>query len=173
MESGETQTIASVRVGDRILAADAQGRTSFSPIVALPHKPNNLASTLSHITTEQGRDIKLSADHLILGGVCGTPLTLVEAGSIAPGACMMTVDGEEPVRSNEDTSSQAGLYTVVTQEDFIVVNGFIASPFSTNHVVASAFYNIHRMAFNVAPVLTQLQWMKGAVESFGEVVVSV
>lgn len=172
MEDGTAKRIVELHVGDRILSADSEGKTRFSAVVALPHEPNSMYAVLSHITTEQGKDIKLSGDHLILSGACGSALALVEAKTVVSGHCVLTVDGQEVVSSNQDTGSQDGLYTVVTEDDFVVVNGFVASPFSTNHVVANAFYNVHRMAFQVAPVLLQTKWLRSAVEVFGGVVAS-
>ena len=62
-------------------------------------------------------DLKLTAEHLLVGGSCDD--------------------------------------TVVTEEDFIVVNGVLASPFAVNHAVPNAFYHIHRTLFWMAPALVK------------------
>jgi len=170
MEDGTAKRIVELHVGDRILSADSEGKTRFSAVVALPHEPNSMYAVLSHITTEQGKDIKLSGDHLILSGACGSALALVEAKTVVSGSCVLTVDGQEVVSSNQDTGSQDGLYTVVTEDDFVVVNGFVASPFGENHAVGNAFYNIHRAVAAVSPGLLESSIAKVANLAFGSIV---
>ena len=50
MESGEVKPISSAVVGQRILAADHSGRISFSTVIAVPHKPNQITTDFVHIT---------------------------------------------------------------------------------------------------------------------------
>lgn len=51
------------------------------------------------------------------------------ARDIEVGSCLMTVDGEEAVASIE-SSTKAGIFTAVTENKYIVVDGVVASPFS-------------------------------------------
>ena len=64
----------------------------------------------------------------------------------------MTVTGEETV-STVGTILAEGLYTIVTKEEFIVVNGFVSSPFAHNHIAANLFYHAHRFLYTAAPQL--------------------
>ena len=62
----------------------------------------------------------------------------------------MTVSGEDMV-STVETVQGKGLYTVVTKEEYVVVNGIVASPFAVNHMLANLYYNIHRFVYTAAP----------------------
>jgi Hint module len=150
LESGEVRAISDVRVGDRVLAADAVGRTSYSDVVFVPHRANSDDALFTRITTASGRDIKMTPSHIILAGPCHSSLPLKYASSVNVGDCVMTVSGEDMV-STVETVQGKGLYTVVTKEEFVVVNGIIASPFAANHMLANLFYNIHRFVYSSAP----------------------
>ena len=152
LESGEVRSIAVVRVGDRVLAADATGQTSYSDVVFVPHGSNNDDSLFTHITTASGRDIKMTPSHIILAGPChlSGPLPLTYASSIRVNDCVMTVSGEDMV-STVETVQGKELYTIVTKEEYVVVNGIIASPFAANHMLANLYYNVHRFMYASAP----------------------
>jgi Hint module len=152
LESGEVRAISDVRVGDRVLSADAAGRTSYSDVVYLPHRANSDNALFTHITTASGRDIKMTPSHIILAGPChsSASLPLKYASSVSVGDCVMTVSGEDMV-STVATVQGKGLYTVVTKEEYVVLNGIIASPFAANHMLANMFYNIHRFLYAAAP----------------------
>ena len=152
LESGEVRFISDIRVGDRVLAADAAGRMAYSDVVFVPHKANNDDALFTHITTASGRDIKMTSSHIILAGPChwSTPLPLLFASSVNVGDCVMTVSGKDMV-STVETVQGKGLYTIVTKEEYIVVNGIIASPFAANHMLANLYYNVHRFVYASAP----------------------
>lgn len=154
LESGEVRVISDVRVGDRVLAADAAGRSSYSEVVFVPHKANEDDALFTHITTATGRDIKMTPNHIILAGSCHStgPLPLKYASSVSVGDCVMTVSGKDMV-STIGTIHGKGLYTIVTKEEYVVVNGIIASPFAVNHMLANLYYNIHRFVYAAAPSL--------------------
>jgi predicted extracellular nuclease len=152
LESGEVKAISDVRVGDRVLAADAAGRTSYSDVVFVPHMANSGDALFTHIITTSGRDIKMTPSHIILAGPChsSASLPLTYASSVSVGDCVMTVSGEDMV-STVETVQGKGLYTVVTKEEYVVVNGIIASPFAANHMVANLYYNLHRFVYSSFP----------------------
>ena len=154
LESEEVRFISDIRVGDRVLAADAAGRMTYSDVVFVPHKANNDDALFTHITTASGRDIKMTSSHIILAGPCHSsgPLPLSYASSVNVGDCVMTVSGEDMV-STVETVQGKGLYTVVTKEEYVVVNGIIASPFAANHMLANLYYNVHRLVYALAPSL--------------------
>ena len=83
LESGVMKYISEVRVGDRILASDTAGHTSFSDVVFVPHGANRHIANFAHITTVEGRDLKMTQNHVIPAGVCGegssSPLPLIYA----------------------------------------------------------------------------------------------
>jgi Hint module len=165
LESGETKLISEVRAGDRVLAADASRQTVFSEVVFVPHGSNVDKSVYTHITTTHGRDIKMTHSHILPAGACKStsPLPDVYASSVTVGDCIMTVSGMEEVSAVEMVQGQ-GLYTIVTKDEYVVVNGIIASPFAFNHMMANFFYNIHRFLYACVPGALILPLVRSANE---------
>lgn len=147
LSSGDSVSIADVTIGDIVLAFSPTNQSLiWSPVIAIPHKHNNVQAMFQHIVTESGYDIKLTADHLILAGSgpCdgSAAMSLLRAAEINVGSCVQTVDGQTTVTSNALVPGK-GVYTVVTENaDYIVVNGIVASPFAINHAAAATFYRI-------------------------------
>ena len=144
--------ISDVKIGDSVLAANAAGKTRFSEVVYLPHGANKESAMFTRISTVRNHDIKMTSKHILPAGICDTSLPLVYASDVSVGDCIQTVYGQEEV-SKVETVLGLGLYTIVTNEEFIVVNGIIASPFEINHMMANLYYNVHRLANLFAPVL--------------------
>lgn len=165
MESGDVKSIADIIAGDRVLAADASGKTMFSPVVYVPYGPNQDTALFAHITTKN-RDIKITMDHVLPAGTCGSSLPLVYASQVAVGNCIMTIAGQEKVSSVLSVKGN-GLFTVITNEEYIVVNGIIASPFGANHMMANLYYNIHRFAFALSPLLLSSSFLRSVNEGLG------
>jgi hypothetical protein len=157
--------ISSIRVGHRVLAADATGKMFYSDVVFVPHGPNKDSALFVHISTAHGRDIKMTANHILPSGVCGNTasLSLSYARSVNVGDCIMTVAGEERVSAVDVVPGQ-GLYTIVTKEEYVVVNGIIASPFSVNHMMANLYYNMHRFVHASVPSVLELPFLHAANE---------
>ena len=166
LESGEDRQISLIIAGDSVEAADAAGKISFSEVVFVPHKANRDSALFIYITTESGRDIKMTKSHVLPAGACGTssPLPLKHASLVTVNDCVMTVAGEERV-SMVSTILAEGLQTIVTKEEFVVVNGIIASPFAYNHVAGNLYYHLHRFLYDTAPQLL----LSPLVRSFNEV----
>jgi len=173
MESGETKALSEVAVGDSILAADRDGNTMFSKVISIPHGANSDPALFTKITTASGKDIQLTADHLIATSPCSnTDLSLTAASNVEAGMCLKSVDGLEEV-VDVTTVKGRGLYTIVTEAEMVVVNGFVASPFAYNHAVGNAYYNIQRVANAVSPALLNHPLTKAAVDVFGSIATSV
>lgn len=170
MENGATITMEEVQVGDKVLVASLDGKSTFySAVMVSPHAANSIEARFVQLTTVSGKDVKMTADHLLMSGVCGGPLSLVQASSVKVGACLATVSGEEAVSAVSSVVGN-GIYTVVPEKDsLLIVNGVVASPFAVNHMIANAFYNIHR---TLAPFAARNGLITKAVAAFGELVVS-
>ena len=170
LEGGASKAIADVAVGDRILSADAAGKTVFSDVVYVPHAANSVAAHFVALTTAAGHSVKMTVDHILPAGACGLPtLPLVRADQVPVGSCVRTVAGEEQVVSVSSYAGR-GVYTVVTNEPYIVVNGIIATPVGgVNPALAQWYYNLHRLVYAFAPkaVLASQGWLQGAMESVG------
>jgi Hint module len=161
----EIRLISDVKVGDRVLAADAAGRTFYSDVVFLPHGTNTRRSHFTHISTLAGSSIKMTPSHIIPAGSCGSSvsLPLVYASNVRVGDCIMTVSGEDTVSAVEAVQGE-GLYTIITTAEYLVVNGIIVSPFGTNHMAANIYYNIHRFLYLTAPLALKWSWLHDANE---------
>ena len=115
----------------------------------------------AHVTTVGGHEVKMTMSHILPSGKCGIssslplPLPLVYASKVSVGDCINTVSGEEKVLKVEYVRGE-GVYTIVTNEEYIVVNGIIASPFGVNHMLVNWYYNVHRIAYVLVPQLLSL-----------------
>ena len=151
LENGASKSIAEVQIGDRILSADVQGKTSFSDVVYVPHGANTIEATFVVLTTESGRNVKMTTNHILPVGQCGAAMTVRRADAVSTGDCVMTVDGEEKVMDMV-TMQGKGIYTVVTNKEYIVVNGIVATPFGgINPTLANMYYNLHRLIYAFMP----------------------
>ena len=63
-----------------------------------------------------------------------------------------------------------GVYTIVTKEEFVVVNGIVASPFGANHMMANLFYNVHRFMYAVSPMLLASSVLHNSNEALGMII---
>ena len=161
------RAISLVQVGDRVLAANAYHDTMFSEVIFIPHGANMERAVFVHLTTVNSRDVKMTPNHILASGVCGTPLSLVYASKVSVGDCIHTVTGEEEVIKIEEVLGE-GVYTIVTNEEYIVVNNIMTSSFGGNHMMANLYYNVHRLVYAVAPsVLSSTSLMR-----FNEVICS-
>jgi len=173
LSSGETVPMDQVKIGDQVQVASMDGKTtSFSPVIAIPHPINSEKASFIHLTTETGRDVRMTRDHLVMGGVCGATVnSLKEASSLKPTDCLMTISGEEVITTVSSAVS-AGVYTVVTASNgLLVVNGVIASPFASNHHIPNAFYNIHRALYKFAPGVVSHPTVAKVIQAFGNLMI--
>jgi len=174
LDSGSTKLLSDVQIGDRVMVSKSNGMTSFSEVIMIPHQKNNVQAMFTHISTKNGRDIQLTPNHLILSGTCNdaTAFSLIAADQVKVGNCLVTIDGTDEIISTEKVLG-TGVYTIVTMsKDLLVVNGIVASPFAMNHIVATSFYDIHRMLYAMMPALFAHSWIQKATEFFGSIVTS-
>eukprot|EP00613_Pedinella_sp_CCMP2098_P028514 CAMPEP_0171705404 /NCGR_PEP_ID=MMETSP0991-20121206/13172_1 /TAXON_ID=483369 /ORGANISM="non described non described, Strain CCMP2098" /LENGTH=429 /DNA_ID=CAMNT_0012294933 /DNA_START=464 /DNA_END=1754 /DNA_ORIENTATION=- len=129
LQSGSSVLFSELRLGDIIATSNAQGGFSFSPVVKLPHAINNTehAGFLT-LTTETGKKLEMTSDHYI--PKCEQ--TVVTAGELAVGDCLITIDGKETLVEVSWTE-KSGVYTAVTEDKFIVVDSIVASSYSKNY----------------------------------------
>lgn len=163
-----TKPISEVQIGDSVLAFSTATKSAlFSEVIATPHGHNSIAADFQRIVTENGSDIKMTAEHLLPSGTCidrtgattesdfASLLPLVRAADVRAGDCIHTLRGQEKVVENSVMRGE-GIYTIVTADgDYLFVNGVLASPFAVNHFVANAIYGAHRFVFAMAPGLVK------------------
>ena len=152
LESGETKSLSQVKVGDRVSTMNAKsGMMMFSDVVFLPHGSNMESTTFVKITTVSGRDLKMTMNHVLPIGACDTKQSLSyhSASEIVVGDCVETVHGREPIVLVESMEGK-GIYTLITMEELLVINGIIATPFGgINPTLANMYYNLHRLVYSL------------------------
>jgi hypothetical protein len=108
----------------------------------------------------------MTMNHILPAGTCGPSLPLMYASQVTIGDCIMTISGQEKVVSVMYVKSE-GVYTIITNEEYVVVNGIIASPFGANHMMANLYYNVHRFAFALSPLLLSSSFLRTFNEGLG------
>jgi Hint module len=166
-DNGEYVPISEVRVGDRVLSASGSGLFTYADVIAVPHRKNDREASFIVISTASV-DIKLTADHYLMAGVCGSEWNLLRASDVLIGSCLMTTSGSAVVTATSVVRGK-GIYTIVTTEEFIVVNGIVASPFSLNHHATHCFYNVFRILYYLAPAVMKSSFMGALYERIGAV----
>ena len=139
LASGATKMLSELQVGEEVLTADANGAFSYAAVVAMPHLHNTKLATFMRVNTASGKSLKATKMHLLQQ--CDGSLSY--AGALTEGDCLRTVDGDEVVTALSMTKAE-GIYTAVTTNEFLVVNGIVASPFAVTHGLVNAYYNLHR-----------------------------
>jgi hypothetical protein len=146
LEDGSTINITDAKIGDKILSY-SNNKLTYSPIIAIPHPTNNILSKFIEIKTSTGKNIKMTESHLI-PILKNNILKLIQANDIELNNIIITVDGFEFI-TDINISYENGIYTVVTTNDYIVVNNIIASPFAISHIVPSFYYLLHKIIYNI------------------------
>jgi len=104
---------------------DSREDFSFSEVTKLPHATNDEPAAFLTLTVGE-RTVDMTYDHYIPR--CNGQV--VAASELAPGDCLVTIDGKETLLEVAP-SSKTGVYTAITKENkYIVVNGIVASPYS-------------------------------------------
>jgi hypothetical protein len=179
--SYRTVPILEVAVGDRILSARSKDSSNpfseyeynYSEVISIPHKSNDYEANFYHFVTESGTDVKMMGKHVVsVVDDCYNRLftagqerhiTLKLADEVTTNDCLITArgigdSGYERVKQINYIQG-TGLVTVVTMEEFVVVNGVVASPFAGNHAAAHAFYNVLRFTY------THVKWLYWILQS--------
>jgi len=166
LESGEHKALEDVAIGDRVLTVDSNGKLSYSDVVFLPHGKNNKEAVFVNMAMESGTTLKATPKHLVR--TCGGEL--VAAESVDIGMCLNTKTGGSTVTSKTYTVA-SGIYSAVTNNEFLVVDGVVASPFAISHAVPHAFYHLHRAIYALAPSFLKSPLASTANALFGALAV--
>lgn len=119
--------IEDAMLGDNIQSANNKFELLYDEIIEIPHKFNKDKTIFIKLILESGKYIYMTPLHLI--PLCNNKLTTAE--NINIGDCIYSIDGKETIIFKEKNILE-GVYTVVTNSKYIIVNDIIASPFSMN-----------------------------------------
>jgi hypothetical protein len=182
VENEGTKQISSVKVGDRILSLTKDGNFVYSPIIAIPHVngENHMKAIFINITVQvnshQTEILTLTVDHLLPIFSCPVAVnntssstcsfstsfpytnkeyTLKYSEDVEPGKdCVYMKDNEyHHIVAMSSPFESESIHTVITLEEFIVVNGIVASPFGINHQVGQWLYFPFRFFYSWIPSL--------------------
>ncbi len=162
LESGETLALQDVTFGDRILSVTSDGDFKFSEVIAMPHSKNSLFATFLSISLMNGLHISPTPDHILIGGVCDGEVSAISAFKVTVGMCLRTIHGDSVVTEVSSVRGR-GVYSAVTLEEYIVVNGVVASPFAFNHFAGNLWYAVPRL---ITKSLQESLWKSALIDSF-------
>lgn len=170
----ELTRLDSIRVGEKVSTAGADGVVRVSDVVAVPHTKQSSKRRIYFvlIAVKSGMSIRVTPDHLLVGGSCDpavyvNQMPLILAGRVTTNSCLLTEEGLQEVEFTAGHWDDS-YFTLVPIDEYVVVNGFIASPFSWSHQVGHSFYNIHRFLFIKFPMLFTQGWLSSGVSIFAD-----
>ena len=137
LPNGTTKAFYELEVGDMILGADRNGTVSASPVLFIPHAENSLVRHFDEIELVNGMIVRMTRNHLL--PLCDG--SLVTARSLKKDDCVMTEIGMSKVKIVRLNVEASGIYTAVTKNEFLMVNGVAASPFALAHGVAHSLFD--------------------------------
>jgi len=120
-----------------IRTADAAGKPIFSRFDSWIHHEADQVAQYVDLTTESGHKLSLTENHLIYKTDCQGlgPRVPVLAGDVQVGSCVLVQDANgalvpTTVESTEK-STKTGIYSPITAEGSIIVDGVLASCYSS------------------------------------------
>jgi hypothetical protein len=146
LNNWEYKLISEISVGDKILTCDKNYNFSFSSIIFLPHAKNNIETEFIQITSNKNKIIKLTPEHSIIANN-----KVVFASDVKLGDELITINGTEKIIDISFVKDY-GVYTAITDNEFIVVNDIIASPIAyILHENGTKFYNFLKNIYKLSP----------------------
>jgi hypothetical protein len=150
LENGETKQIQNAKLGDKILSYNLKkNEYKFSPIIAIPHEKNSQVAEFIQINNS----IKITKTHLLpVLKKSANIFELINAYKIDIGDIIISKSGNEIVESLTNIELE-GIYSVVTQEEYIVVDNIVASPYAAFPNLANIYYSLFRNLYNISPTI--------------------
>ena len=149
LDSGRVVRMRDVRISDRVVSVDSQGRVCLSPLYLWGHLDPDSETDFLCIR-HSGGELRVSENHLVFldpgeGEGRGEP---VPAGRVRVGERLRFVCGSE-VQSVEilEVSSvrDVGVYSPFTLNSCIVVNGIVCSVFAVPPGIVRDISQVHRI----------------------------
>jgi hypothetical protein len=130
LENNSKKAMTQLQLGDVIQTSDSKGNLGFAPVTSLPHEAGNSeVATFLKLSTESGKSVYMTPGHLLPN--CGGKT--VSASELVIGDCLFVVDGNVTQKDTLVEISSATLFgvnTAITDAQFIVADGIIASPYA-------------------------------------------
>jgi hypothetical protein len=183
------QVLSYARGGSKYDSSSSSSSSSpvleYSTVIAVPHeRDNHIEADFMQLKLLSGKDIMLTPEHILMVSPnCRKTNSyddskLLMASQIQVGMCLHVASIDAHHESREDslvimgpvveiipTLAGVGVYTIVTNNEFIVVNDIIASPFAISHTVAHAYYNVFRFLYAYFPANEVVSVDRGIIAS--------
>lgn len=162
MADKSIQPISEIRLGDRVQSCRGPSFPAAT-VMFVPHAPNHDNHVFHRLTTESG--VALRATELHYLPVRRSSVTssytqyVVRCKDVLVGDFVETLQGgwEKVVRHEKDVTGK-GVYSFLTNEEFIMVDNVRASPFGYDlfsHEVYHQLFNVLRFTYHWLPSLNQ------------------
>jgi len=162
MADESMKPISEIRLGDRVQSCRGPSFPTAT-VMFVPHAPNHEEHMFHRLTTESGRALRATELHYIpvrrssVSSVCMQ--YVVRCKDVLVGDFVETLQGGwEKVVIHEKNVAGKGVYSFLTNEEFIMVDGIRASPFGYDlfsHEVYHQLFNILRFSYHWLPSLNQ------------------
>ena len=175
LRGGEFKLIRDVQLGDMVLSADKSLRTTYSPVIAIPHGDNDAKAEFCELLLPGQRSIVLTPEHLLFAGACSEAadtFALVEAKTVSMGMCVLSSKVQKTRVEDNVRVVRLGLFTIVTEEEFLVISGVMVSPYASNHALAHVFYTAYRGVIALFPAIMQTRLAAG-LDAFAATVMAI
>lgn len=135
LEDGRRIDIADVNVGDKVLSVSADNKYFYDKVFRITEHDTSAAVASVKLSTASAT-LQLTPNHFVhsTDGECCSPETLKQAGDLKVGDTLFVAKPDgikgEPIVSVERVM-QKGIHNVHTIHSNIVVNGVVASHFTT------------------------------------------
>lgn len=132
--SNQTKTVHDVEIGDRVLAYTKERGFHLSPVVAILHRDLVRVRDFARLTTSNGDEVALTADHGVYTGPCGQDAwTEKRADQLTLGECVKTANDQEERIVRIALFSDVGAVQPITEAGYIVVDDVVLSCYDYEH----------------------------------------
>lgn len=157
LDSGKKINISDAKIGDKILSYDPiNKKLVYSDIIFIPHKKSFEKDFLIKIITKNNLELVMTKCHY-MPIKNKNNIVIKKANNLEINDKIITINGEDMI-SNIKIIEDIGKFTVITNEEFIVVNDIITSPFGSNisHNISNKLYNLLRFIYKIDTNINKL-----------------
>lgn len=127
LSTGATVAMADLAIGDLVRVASGSGAAAFSPVYAFTHRTAGGDHPVVTATTRSGHSLTTTPGHLVYINGVAAPMRSVRAGD----ALDIAADATSSVVTSVSDGTAAGVYNPQTLAGDIVVDGILASTYTT------------------------------------------
>ncbi|CAL8255720.1 unnamed protein product [Gadus morhua 'NCC'] len=171
---GGKKTLASLVLGDRVMAMSDTGRVVYSPVILFLHREPRGRSTFLALQTEDGNRLVLTPHHLVFLAsrytLCHGEYKARFASRAQKGDYVLVHGAGDRVRPSRIISISVedgvGIYSPLTQDGTVFVDGVLASTYAVveDHKLAHWAFGPVRFLFSIYQLLWEESQGEGPVE---------